>query len=82
MEVGPILGVTVLLSWVIVLIVISILSTKYRKLSVVDFATTGGTLGIITLLFTYSATYHSAYAFMGTTGAIYVHGIRWWNSVH
>lgn len=75
-------GVLILLSWLAVIIVISVLSSRYRKLSVADFATTGGTLGIITLLFTYSATYHSAYAFMGTTGAIYVHGIAWWDNVH
>lgn len=82
MELEPVLGVTVLFGWVIVLVIASILSLKYRKLSVVDFATTGGTLGILTLCLTYSATYHSAYAFMGTTGAIYVHGIGWWDNVH
>ncbi len=78
----PVLGVAILLSWLVVLVAVSVLSSRYRKLSVADFATTGGTLGIVTLLFTYSATYHSAYAFMGTTGAIYVHGIAWWDNVH
>ncbi|MCS7108868.1 MAG: sodium:solute symporter family protein [Sulfolobales archaeon] len=82
MDYEPYLGVAVLLSWLIVLVAVSVLSTRYRKLSVADFAITGGTLGTLTLLFTYSATYHSAYAFMGTTGAIYVHGISWWNNVH
>ncbi|RLF82210.1 sodium:solute symporter family protein [Thermococci archaeon] len=77
-----VIGVAILIIWVAVMVVVAWLSTRYRKMSVTDFATTGGTLGVITLFLTYSATYHSSYAFMGTTGATYTHGVPWWNNIH
>lgn len=80
-ELEAFIGITILFGWVFLMIITAWLSTKYRKLSVTDFATTGGTLGLITLFLTYSATYHSAYAFMGTTGFIYTHGLAWWDNV-
>jgi len=83
MDIEPYIGTAILFGWVFILVVVAWLSTKYRKLSVVDFATTGGTLGLLTLLMTYSATYHSSYAFMGTTGYIYTYGLAaWWDNVH
>jgi SSS family solute:Na+ symporter len=77
-----VIGTAILFLWVAAMILVTWLSTKYRRLSVTDYATTGGTLGLLTLFLTYSATYHSSYAFMGTTGAIYTHGIGWWNNIH
>ncbi|MCD6114526.1 MAG: sodium:solute symporter family protein [Thermoprotei archaeon] len=77
-----IIGITILLGWVFLMVIVAWLSTKYKRLSVTDFATTGGTLGLLTLFLTYSATYHSAYAFMGTTGFIHTHGLAWWDNVH
>lgn len=76
------IGVTILFGWVLLMVLVAWMSTKYRKLSISDFATTGGTLGLLTLFLTYSATYHSSYAFMGTTGAIFAHGMGWWNNIH
>ena len=82
-ELEAFIGIAILFSWVFLMVIVAWLSTKYRRLSVVDFATTGGTLGLLTLFLTYSATYHSAYAFMGTTGFIHTHGLAaWWDNVH
>jgi len=81
-ELEAYIGVAILFGWVLLMVIVAWLSTRYRKLSVTDFATTGGTLGILTLFLTYSATYHSAYAFMGTTGFIHTHGLAWWDNVH
>jgi SSS family solute:Na+ symporter len=76
------IGVSILFGWVFLMVFVAWMSTKYRKLSITDFATTGGSLGLLTLFLTYSATYHSSYAFMGTTGAVFAHGMGWWNNIH
>ncbi len=48
------------------------------KKSISHFATADSSLGVFVLTLTFSATYHSAYAFMGAAGFVYQHGIGWW----
>ncbi|VEF46782.1 Na+/proline symporter [Bacillus freudenreichii] len=43
-----------------------------------DFFVASRTLGFAALFFTYTATYHSASAFLGTGGFLYAHGISYW----
>ncbi|MDR2527778.1 MAG: sodium:solute symporter family protein [Synergistaceae bacterium] len=43
-----------------------------------DFFVASRTLGFIALFFTYTATYHSASAFLGTGGFLYRHGMSYW----
>lgn len=43
-----------------------------------DFFVASRTLGFAALFFTYTATYHSASAFLGTGGFLYAHGMSYW----
>ncbi|WP_158736793.1 sodium:solute symporter family protein [Alteribacillus sp. YIM 98480] len=43
-----------------------------------DYFVASRTLGFFALFFTYTATYHSASAFLGTGGFLYQHGIAYW----
>ena len=57
-----------------------ILALGYRgwqvgKLDIEDWMTAGRGLGIFVLLFTYAATYHSAFAFIGASGFMYSTGM-------
>lgn len=59
---------------------IVILAVGYRgwqvgTLDVEDWMLAGRDLGLVVLLFTYAATYHSAFAFLGIGGFVYGHGI-------
>lgn len=48
---------------------------RVGKVSIEDWMTASRGLGIVVLLFTYAATYHSAFAFVGAAGFIYTSGI-------
>ena len=50
---------------------------KRDQKNIKDFATGGG-LGIFVLTLTFSATYHSSYAFMGAGGFVFKNGVGWW----
>lgn len=52
-------------------------STQDKK-NIKDFATASSSLGVFVLTLTFSATYHSAYAFMGAPGFVYANGVGWW----
>jgi SSS family solute:Na+ symporter len=65
---------------IISLYLLIILAIGYRgwqvgSLSVEDWMTSSRGLGIVVLLFTFAATYHSAFAFLGIGGFIYGNGI-------
>lgn len=48
---------------------------RVGKLNVEDWVTAGRGLGVVVLLFTYAATYHSSFAFLGAAGFVYANGI-------
>ena len=48
---------------------------RVGKLNVEDWVTADRGLGIVVLLFTYAATYHSSFAFLGAAGFVYTHGV-------
>lgn len=70
-------GLIILFVYLLVLLGIAVYASKQDKRNITDFATGGG-LGIFILTLTFSATYHSAYAFMGAGGFAYNNGIGWW----
>ncbi len=70
-------GLVILVVYLVVLLGIALYASKQDKKNIKDFATGGG-LGIFILTLTFSATYHSAYAFMGAGGFAYKNGIGWW----
>lgn len=71
------IGLVILAVYMAVLLGIALYASKKDKKNIKDFATGGG-LGIFILTLTFSATYHSAYAFMGAGGFAYKNGIGWW----
>lgn len=70
-------GMIILVVYMLVLLGIAFYASRRDQKNIKDFATGGG-LGIFVLTLTFSATYHSAYAFMGAGGFVYNHGIGWW----
>ena len=75
------IGLVILAVYIAVLLGIALYASKKDKKNIKDFATGGG-LGIFILTLTFSATYHSAYAFMGAGGFAYKNGIGWWCNRH
>lgn len=71
-------GLVILIVYAIISISIGILARKKSKFNVKDYVTTDSSTGIIILIFTFSATYHSAYAFMGAPGWVFSDGVGWW----
>lgn len=71
------IGLVILIVYMLVLLGIAFYASKRDEKNIKDFATGGG-LGIFVLTLTFSATYHSAYAFMGAGGFVYKNGIGWW----
>lgn len=70
-------GIVILIIYMLALLGIAVYASHRDKKNIKDFATGGG-LGIFVLTLTFSATYHSAYAFMGAGGFVYKNGIGWW----
>lgn len=70
-------GMIILIVYVLALLALAFYAWKRDKKNIKDFATGGG-LGIFVLTLTFSATYHSAYAFMGAGGFVFKNGIGWW----
>lgn len=71
------IGLVILIVYLFALLGLALYASKQDKKNIKDFATGGG-LGIFILTLTFSATYHSAYAFMGAGGFVYKNGIGWW----
>ncbi|NLY66393.1 MAG: sodium:solute symporter family protein [Tissierellia bacterium] len=68
---------------ILIIYTLSLLGLAYYaslqdKKNIKDFATAGSSLGILLLTLTFSATYHSSYAFLGAAGYAYKNGIGWW----
>ena len=71
------IGMVILAAYVVVLLGIAFYAWKRDQKNIKDFATGGG-LGIFVLTLTFSATYHSSYAFMGAGGFVFKNGVGWW----
>jgi len=71
-------GLVILALYTLTLLGIAYYASKQDKKNIKDFATAGSSLGIFVLTLTFSATYHSAYAFLGAPGFVYSNGVGWW----
>lgn len=71
-------GLVILALYTLSLFGIAIYASRQDKKNIKDFATASGSLGVFVLTLTFSATYHSSYAFLGAGGFIYNNGIGWW----
>jgi solute:Na+ symporter, SSS family len=61
-------------------IVVGILSNRKLTVDVEDFFLYGRKAGFVVLYLTVVATYHSAFAFLGSGGFFYTHGIGFWDA--
>lgn len=71
-------GIIILILYTLSLLGIAYYASKQDKKNISDFATADSSLGVFVLTLTFSATYHSAYAFLGAPGFVYENGIGWW----
>lgn len=72
------IGLIILFIYMLSLIGLALYASKQDKKNIKDFATAGSSLGVFVLTLTFSATYHSSYAFMGAAGFCYNNGVGWW----
>ncbi|WP_255171396.1 sodium:solute symporter family protein [Natrononativus amylolyticus] len=61
--------------YIVIVLALGYQGWRVGKVSVEDWMTASRGLGIVVLLFTYAATYHSAFAFLGASGFMYENGI-------
>lgn len=71
-------GMIILILYTFSLLGIAYYASLQDKKNISDFATASSSLGVFVLTLTFSATYHSSYAFLGAGGFVYQHGIGWW----
>jgi SSS family solute:Na+ symporter len=65
-------------TYLIVTIVIGVVANRRLEVDLEDFLLYGRKAGLIVLYLTVVATYHSAFAFLGSGGFFYTHGIGFW----
>lgn len=71
-------GLIILGIYTLSLLGIAFYASRQDKKNIKDFATAGSSLGVFVLTLTFSATYHSSYAFLGASGFVYNNGVGWW----
>ncbi len=67
-------------TYLIVTIVLGIVANRRLSVDLEDFLLYGRKAGFIVLYLTVVATYHSAFAFLGSGGFFYTHGIGFWDA--
>ena len=70
-------GLWILAVYLVMMLIVAVYASKRDQKTIKDF-TVGSGFGIFILTLTFSATYHSAFAFMGAAGFAHAHGIGWW----
>ena len=66
--------------YILVTIVLGFLANRAMSLDLEDFLLYGRKAGFVVLYLTVVATYHSAFAFLGSGGFFYQHGIGFWEA--
>ncbi len=67
-------------AYLLVTIVLGIVANRRLAVDLEDFLLYGRRAGFIVLYLTVVATYHSAFAFLGSGGFFYTHGIGFWDA--
>ena len=73
-----IVATTLIFVYLLVTIVLGAVANKRLTVDLEDFLLYGRKAGFIVLYLTVVATYHSAFAFLGSGGYFYTHGIGFW----
>jgi len=66
--------------YILVTIVLGVLANRAMSVDLEDFLLYGRKAGFVVLYLTVVATYHSAFAFLGSSGFFYRHGIGFWEA--
>ena len=64
--------------YLLVTIVLGVVANKRMSVDLEDFLLYGRQAGFVVMYLTVVATYHSAFAFLGSGGFFYTHGIGFW----
>ncbi len=64
--------------YLVVVVVLGAVANRRLSVDVEDFLLYGRKAGFVVLYLTVVATYHSAFAFLGSGGFFYTHGIGFW----
>lgn len=67
-------------AYLLVTIVLGVIANRKLTVDLEDFLLYGRRAGFIVLYLTVVATYHSAFAFLGSGGFFYTHGIGFWDA--
>ena len=73
-----VVSTTLIFVYLVATIVIGILANRKGKANMEDFFLYGRQAGFVVLYLTVVATFHSAFAFLGSGGFFYTHGIGFW----
>lgn len=75
-----VVATSLIFAYLILTIVIGVVANRRLTGSVEDFFLYGRRAGFVVLYLTVVATYHSAFAFLGSGGFFYTHGIGFWDA--
>ncbi len=75
-----VVATTLIAVYLVFTVLVGIASNRRLSIDVEDFFLYGRKAGFVVLYLTVVATYHSAFAFLGSGGFFYTHGIGFWES--
>ena len=75
-----VIATTLVAVYLLITVGVGALASQKLTINVEDFFLAGRKTGFIVLYLTVVATYHSAFAFLGSSGFFYAHGIGFWDA--
>ena len=75
-----VVATSLIASYLLLIIVLGVMANRRLTVDVEDFFLYGRKARFIVLYLTIVATYHSAFAFLGSSGFFYTHGIGFWDA--
>jgi solute:Na+ symporter, SSS family len=75
-----VVATTLIFVYLLVTIVLGVVANRRLTVDMEDFLLYGRKAGFVVLYLTVVATYHSAFAFLGSGGYFYTHGIGFWDA--
>ena len=76
-----VVATTLIFLYLVLALVLGLIANRRSEGDLEDFLLMGRKTGFIMLYLTVVATYHSAFAFLGSGGFFYTHGIGFWSAV-
>lgn len=75
-----VVSTTLIFLYLIVTVILGVVANRRLSVDMEDFLLYGRKAGFVVLYLTVVATYHSAFAFLGSGGFFYTHGIGFWDA--